>query len=371
MIFPRARGYDKSMKLLLLILTIFLFACGPSQEEKENIATISCNIMGESRNMDAAFRIREINDAREKIGGAPFLNSDKEIKESFEYNLCKELVLGDSNYQQLLDKAKEEAKQAQAAYAKKLLEIDKENRAKEKEKEKEKEKKKNTTATIDTEIKIVPEKTISPNQARLNQIVKEHIENSPKPHIKNLNLWADAGISLTLSCANLKGFGHEINMELLNGETISFNTKCYEELRIFWEGLHRPKFQRYKTSSSSVRDTLERVREEVKTELDKLKIDDMCDVYRTESGGWISDPALKSEMEACRREMWKKESEFLANRIFKRISMRLNGILDLKIMPLLDENFKEVRWALSNLDVSNFTNPESYSFILYEHPDHK
>ena len=233
------------MKLLLLILTIFLFACGPSQEEKENIATISCNIMGESRNMDAAFRIREINDAREKIGGAPFLNSDKEIKESFEYDLCKELVLGDSNYQQLLDKAKEEAKQAQAAYARKLLEIDKENRAKEKEKEKEKEK--NTTATRNNEIKIVPEKIISPDQARFNQIVKEQIENSPKPNIKQLFLMPDAGVGITLNCAYLKGFGYEINMELLNGETIGFSKKCKDQLGIFWEGVRGGKFWRYKT----------------------------------------------------------------------------------------------------------------------------
>ena len=98
---PKAQGYDKAMKILLLILTIFVFACAPSQEEKENIAIIACNIMGETKNIDAAFRIREINNAREQIGAPPFLGSDKEILESFQYELCKDLVL-DDNYQEKL-----------------------------------------------------------------------------------------------------------------------------------------------------------------------------------------------------------------------------------------------------------------------------
>ena len=42
------------MKRLLLLTAILLTACGPSQKEKEEIAIISCNIMGESRNMDGA-----------------------------------------------------------------------------------------------------------------------------------------------------------------------------------------------------------------------------------------------------------------------------------------------------------------------------
>jgi len=49
------------MKRLLLLTAIFLSACGPSNQEKEEIAIITCNIMGESRNMDGAMRIKEIN----------------------------------------------------------------------------------------------------------------------------------------------------------------------------------------------------------------------------------------------------------------------------------------------------------------------
>ena len=80
-------------------ICIALAACGPSQKDIENVATITCNIMGESRNMDAAFRIKEINSAREKIGAEPYLGTDWQIKESFSRGICKELVKGDGAYE--------------------------------------------------------------------------------------------------------------------------------------------------------------------------------------------------------------------------------------------------------------------------------
>ena len=95
------------MKRLLLLTAIFLTACGPSQEEKEEIAIITCNIMGESRNMDGAVRIKEINAAREKIGEDAFLGSGDVIKDLVEYGLCKELVLNDPDYDDKLTTALE------------------------------------------------------------------------------------------------------------------------------------------------------------------------------------------------------------------------------------------------------------------------
>ena len=92
--------------LLAILLLLPLVACGPSQEEIDNIATITCNIMGESRNMDAAMRIKEINSAREKIGQAPYLGTDDGIKESFEWGMCEELVKNDPAYQNQLTELK-------------------------------------------------------------------------------------------------------------------------------------------------------------------------------------------------------------------------------------------------------------------------
>ena len=92
------------------IIFIFITSCGPSAEEKTNIAAVTCSIMGETRNMDAAVRVREMNDAREKIGGEIFLGGDDAIQEAFEWGLCQELVLNESYNEtlQLLKDAKRE-----------------------------------------------------------------------------------------------------------------------------------------------------------------------------------------------------------------------------------------------------------------------
>ncbi|MDB4494398.1 hypothetical protein N9222_01270 [Pseudomonadales bacterium] len=87
---------------LVLCLTLTLIACGPSQEEKEKVAVVSCAVMSETRDGDAAIRVREINAARQKIGGKPFLRGDVAIKEAFEYGLCKELVLNVASYDESL-----------------------------------------------------------------------------------------------------------------------------------------------------------------------------------------------------------------------------------------------------------------------------
>ena len=98
------------MKRLLLLTAIFLTACGPSQKEKEDVAAVTCSIMGETRNMDSAVRVEKINDAREKIGGEPFLRGDDAIQEAFEFGLCQELVLNetfDESLQSLKDTKRE------------------------------------------------------------------------------------------------------------------------------------------------------------------------------------------------------------------------------------------------------------------------
>tara|TARA_B110001450_G_scaffold87320_1_gene83134 strand:- start:60 stop:743 length:684 start_codon:yes stop_codon:yes gene_type:complete len=90
------------MKRLLLLSIILLSACGPSQVEKEEIAIITCNIIGESRNTDGALRIREVNAAREKMGKSAFLETDDAITASIKYGLCPELVLNEPEYDQKL-----------------------------------------------------------------------------------------------------------------------------------------------------------------------------------------------------------------------------------------------------------------------------
>ena len=62
--------------------------------------------MSESRNMDASMRIKEINLARERIREDAFLEKDNSIKESFEYDLCKELVMNDPLYREKINEIK-------------------------------------------------------------------------------------------------------------------------------------------------------------------------------------------------------------------------------------------------------------------------
>ena len=97
-------------KLVALLLLLGIVGCGPSTEDLEaiakknsDIATVTCNIIGESPQYDAAMRIKEVNLAREKIGEDLYLGKDKEIAESFIYGLCKELVVNDPEYSNKLN----------------------------------------------------------------------------------------------------------------------------------------------------------------------------------------------------------------------------------------------------------------------------
>ena len=93
-------------KTILISLAFILISCGPSPEEMATVAQVTCNIMAETKNMDGALRIKEINAAREKLGKPAFLGSDDLIKQSFEYGLCTSLVLrNDNDYRQLLTSA--------------------------------------------------------------------------------------------------------------------------------------------------------------------------------------------------------------------------------------------------------------------------
>jgi len=107
---------------LALVLIVFgIVGCSMPQEEKENIAAVTCSIMSETLNMDAAVRVRELNEAREKIGGEPFLRGDAAIKEAFEWGLCQELVLNE-NYDETLQPLKDAKRERERIAAEKRVE---------------------------------------------------------------------------------------------------------------------------------------------------------------------------------------------------------------------------------------------------------
>ena len=107
--------------LALVLLVFGLVGCSMSQEEKENIAAVTCSIMSETRNMDAAVRVRELNEARDKIGGEPFLRGDDAIKEAFEWGLCQVLVLNET-YDERLQSLKDAKRELERIAAEKRAE---------------------------------------------------------------------------------------------------------------------------------------------------------------------------------------------------------------------------------------------------------
>ena len=95
------------MNKILIIFSLFLLAaCGPSQEEKQNIAQNACSIMGETKKSDSLFRTQTMIDAREKIGGGAFVRGDDAIIEAFEFGVCQQLVLNES-YDEILQPLKD------------------------------------------------------------------------------------------------------------------------------------------------------------------------------------------------------------------------------------------------------------------------
>ena len=108
-------------KILVILSLVLLASCGPSAEEKKNIALNTCSIMGETKKSDSLFRMQTIIDAREKIGGEPFVRGDDAILEAFEWGLCQELVLNES-YDETLQPLKDAKRERERIAAEKLAE---------------------------------------------------------------------------------------------------------------------------------------------------------------------------------------------------------------------------------------------------------
>ena len=195
------------MKRLLLLTAIFLSACGPSNQAKEEIAIITCNIMGESRNMDGAVRIKEINAAREKLGEDAFLGSDDAITQSFEYGLCRELVLNDPDYIDKLtatleiELAREEEREKRAKAAR--IEREKREEAKRIEREKREEAKR-------IEIEQAPSKY---RKAVLKQIADYN------PAITHAGMLSIGWGEIHITCLN--GLYAEVIIKLTNGSELT------------------------------------------------------------------------------------------------------------------------------------------------------
>ena len=99
-------------KIFFLPILFLLVGCGQSDEEKQNIATVTCNVIAETKK-DPAMKIKEMNVARENLSAEPYLFGVDKINESLEYDLCENLVLlSEPEYEKVLLAAKEERRKA-------------------------------------------------------------------------------------------------------------------------------------------------------------------------------------------------------------------------------------------------------------------
>lgn len=126
-------------KIFFLPILFLLVGCGQSDEEKQNIATITCNVIAETKK-DPAMKIKEMNIARENLSAEPYLFGVDKINESLEYDLCENLVLlSEPEYEKVLlvakeeerkarIKAREEARKATEELRKKMAELEKQEK---------------------------------------------------------------------------------------------------------------------------------------------------------------------------------------------------------------------------------------------------
>ena len=92
------------------LLTVSPVAYGWTDEE---VAAVTCSVIGATRNMDAAIRIEKVNETRKELGKSPYLYGDAFIQESLLYDVCPDLVLDDS-WATKLNAAKERVEAAVA-----------------------------------------------------------------------------------------------------------------------------------------------------------------------------------------------------------------------------------------------------------------
>lgn len=231
------------MKNIILFTPILLIlvSCGPSQKEKEEVAILTCNIMGESRNMDASLRIKEINVARKEIGEDRFLDTDEKIKESFEYGLCKELVLNDPDYSTKIRILEEERlrieKEREDREEKRRLRIEKEREEerrqlamerREKAQEEVKTFSKSCSNKIDKNLLFAGYITYQENCVACHQ---QNGEGIPPvfPSLSNLNITSDEYIEIMLNGIQgtaMQSYGHLSDEQI--AAVISLNQNCWE-----------------------------------------------------------------------------------------------------------------------------------------------
>ena len=214
--------------MAIFLTALLVVACGPSPEEIDNIATITCNVMSESRNMDGALRIKEVNAVREKIGAAPYLGTDQEIRESFKYGICEELVKGNPDYDKVLSERRlAEVKRLQIAWEirekrKKEERIAREKREKEKRIAREKRKKEERIAREkrEEEERIAREKRevkVAEARKKWRDAIQKDLGNRSLSVTRVAFDTDTERLMVQFKCHAIEGYPHKVVVQFKNG----------------------------------------------------------------------------------------------------------------------------------------------------------
>jgi 23S rRNA pseudoU1915 N3-methylase RlmH len=99
---------------LIFITLLGLVACGPTEKEIQDTIKVTCNIVSVSETIATPFRIKAVNEAREKIKGEPFLGSEADIFDASRFGLCEQLVVDDPQFSLLLEEKRKIEKEVLA-----------------------------------------------------------------------------------------------------------------------------------------------------------------------------------------------------------------------------------------------------------------
>ena len=94
-------------KFVGLSVILLLVGCGMSEDEKQQLASSTCNVISNAAGDDSTTRLKELNSAREQLGEALYTGSDDDIRDSVKFGICESLVLNDPTYQSLITQNRE------------------------------------------------------------------------------------------------------------------------------------------------------------------------------------------------------------------------------------------------------------------------
>lgn len=243
----------------ILVFVLLTFSCGPSEKERMEIATITCNIISESRNMDGAMRIREVNTAREKLGEAPFLGKDDVIKDAVKFGLCEPLILNSPDFDTIL-------KSTIDSYQRTLDSIKKvENEAYLARLEAQRKRRDSITklnAEKSRQRSLAAKREIAKDQAQWRLKVGELLSDVPKSITGSLK-WDTSSLKVDGPCDYFKGLSRLVTVYFKNGlgkaETTVVTGTCYSNLATFNMDLSPDQERSLAENPNNLKNVIERI----------------------------------------------------------------------------------------------------------------